>query len=85
VGDKRISKRTLDSGETVLHHPPDEAHPEGKQVLTDRVSPLKERLEAALEDNQRRHQEIGQVHLDRIEVKRAAQAEKGLPPEKSAV
>lgn len=85
MGDKRVSKRTLDSGETVLHHPPDDAHPDGKMVLTDRVSPLKERMDAALEENQRRHEEITQGHLDRIETKRTLQIEKGLPPEKSAV
>jgi hypothetical protein len=85
MGDKRPSIRTLDSGEKVTHFPADDAHPEGKMVLIRETSPLKDRLDAQLEENQRRHEAIKQDHLDRIAVKRADQQGKGLPPEKSHV
>lgn len=48
-------------------------------------SVLKARLEEQLEENQRRHEEIKAGHLDRIEVKKARQQDKGLPSEKSPV
>lgn len=85
MGDKRPSVRTLDSGEKVTHFPADDVHPDGKMVLIRETSPLKERLDAQLEENQRRHEAIKQDHLDRIAVKRADQQGKGLPPEKSHV
>lgn len=85
MGEKRISKRTLDSGEQVIHHPPDDQHPEGKMVLVRTGSPLRERLDAALEDNQTRHAEIHQAHADRIEAKKVAQFDRGLPSEKSPI
>lgn len=83
MGDKRISTRTLPSGERVHHFPPDEQHPEGKMVLLRETSPLRDRLEAQLEDNQRRHEALQAVHMERIEAKKSDQAAKGLPPEKS--
>lgn len=83
MGDKRVSIRTLPSGEKVHHHPPDDKHPEGKMVLIRETSPLRDRLEAALEDNQRRHEDLQAKHTERIEAKKAEQAAKGLPPEKS--
>lgn len=85
MGDKRVSKRTLDSGETVLHHPPSEEYPNGKQVLLPQGSPLRDRLDSRLVENQARHDEMQQALLDNIEIKKAAQEEKGLPPEKSAL
>jgi hypothetical protein len=84
MGEKRPSIRTLPSGERVTHHPPDEAHPEGKQVLIRDGSALKDRLDAQLAENKRRHEELKATHADRVETKRADQADKGLPPEKSA-
>lgn len=83
MGEKRASIRTLDSGEKVRHFPPDDQHPEGKMVLLRETSPLRDRLEAALEDNQRRHEALQAAHMERIETKKADQAAKGLPPEKS--
>lgn len=85
MGEQRISKRTLGSGEQVLHHPPDDAHPDGKQVLIREGSPLKDRLDASLADNQAAHQELMAAHTERIEVKKASQAAQGLPPDKSAI
>lgn len=85
MGDKRPSVRTLETGEKVTHYPADDAHPDGKMVLLRDTSVLKERLEAELEEKQRRHEAIKQDHLDRVEVKRADQRAKGLPPEKSHV
>lgn len=85
MGDKRISVRTLPSGEKVWHHPPDAAHPEGKMVLIREHSPLRERLHAAREENRRRHHELKRHHTHRIAHKRSAQIAKGTPPEKSPV
>lgn len=85
MGDKRISTRTLPDGTKCVHHPPDDEHPEGKLTLIREGSTLKDRLDAQLEENQMRHSTIQQVHLDRIEAKKANQRAKGMPPEKSVV
>lgn len=85
MGDKRISVRTLPSGERVFHHPPDAAHPEGKQVLIRGTSPLRERLHARHDEHRRRHHELHHAHTHRINHKRSAGAAKGLPSEKSPV
>lgn len=75
----------MPSGEKVRHHPPDEAHSEGKLELTHEGSALKDRLDAARDDNQRRHDHLKAVHTERIEDKKAEQADKGLPGEKSPI
>lgn len=82
MGSKRTSVRTLPSGEKVLHHPPDDAHPDGKMVLIPDSTAATQALEDLDEFNER-HAELKQAHLDRIETKRAAQRAKGLPAEKS--
>jgi hypothetical protein len=84
MGDKRVSIRTLPSGERVRHFPPDKEHPEGRMNLIQDTSPLRDKLDAAQEDNERRHQELQAVHRERIEAKKQRQQERGLPPEKSA-
>lgn len=83
MGDKRVSVRTLPDGSKVHHHPPDDSHPEGKQVLIPGPSALKARLEAQLEDNERRHRQLQQRHVDAIDAKKARQRDRGLAPEKS--
>ena len=85
MGNKRPSTRTLPSGEKVRSLPPSPGHPEGHEVLIRDSSPLRERLDARKEDNQRRHAVLAARHAERVEVKRAAQAEKGLAPEKSPI
>lgn len=82
MGEKRPSIRTLPSGERVTHHPADEVHPDGKMVLIRDGSPLKDRLDANLAENKRRHEELKASHADRVETKRADQQDKGLAPEK---
>ncbi len=67
------------------HHPPDDAHPGGRMNLIRETSPLREQLEASLSENRARHQALTQALLDRIDVKKVAQDDKGLPPEKSAI
>jgi hypothetical protein len=83
MGNKRSSTRTLPDGYSVRHSPPDAEHPEGRMDLIRDRSPLRERLDAALEDNQRRHAELKARHTERVEFKKVAQRAKGLPPEKS--
>lgn len=85
MGDKRVSVRTLPSGEQVNHYPPDERHPDGKQVLIPGPSPLKARLLAARAHRKLRHGAIHQGHLERIKVKVALQKAKGVPAEKSPI
>jgi hypothetical protein len=85
MGDKRISKRTLDNGETVWHHPPCDEHPEGKQVLHRESSSVRDRLDAQLAENKRRHAEIKDAHTESIDAKKSKQQEKGLPAEKSPI
>lgn len=85
MGEKRVSIRTLPSGERVNHFPPDERHPEGKQVLIRDGSPLKDRLIARRSHRKLRHGAIHQGHIDRIKVKVASQKAKGLPAEKSPI
>lgn len=85
MGDKRVSVRTLPSGEQVNHYPPDPRHPDGKQVLIPGPSALKERILAARSHRKVRHLAIHQGHIDRIKVKVASQKAKGLPAEKSPI
>jgi hypothetical protein len=85
VGDKRISIRTLPSGERVNHFPPDDRHPDGMLVLIRDHSALKDRLLAARPKRKLRHEAIHAGHIDRIKVKVANQKAKGLPPEKSPI
>lgn len=83
MGNQRVSVRTLSDGYRVRHHPPSKAHPDGHETLIHDHSPLRERLSANLDDNKRRHEALKAKHTERIQVKRDAQDEKGLPPEKS--
>lgn len=83
MGEKRVSVRTLPSGEKVLHHPPDDAHPDGKMVLIRDSNAATAALEATMDEFTERHDELKQAHFDRIETKKAAQRAKGLPAEKS--
>lgn len=85
MGDKKISIRTLPSGERVTHSPPDDLHPEGRMDLIADVSPLRDRLNAAREDHQARHAELKVTHTEAIALKKADQQAKGLPEEKSAI
>ena len=82
MGEKRESIRTLDNGSKVRHFPPDEQHPHGKMILIQESSPLKDRLEARREDNQRRYEQLQAQQSERIQVKKDRQSEKGLPNEK---
>lgn len=84
MGNQKISKRTLDSGEQVIHHPPDDAHPEGKQVLVAH-SALRDKLNSQVFDNQSAQADLIAVHQERIAAKIADQRDKGLPPDKSSI
>jgi hypothetical protein len=86
MGDKRVSIRTLPSGEKVRHYPPDEAHPEGKMMLTaDTPSPLCERLDNAIPGCMTRQGEQQAALQARIAIKQAAEQAAGVPPEKTVV
>lgn len=79
MGDKRVSVRTLPSGEKVTHHP------DGHQELIRDRSPLREKLAAKRDHKKHHHGLIHQAHLLRIERKQHRQRRKGLPSEKSPV
>ena len=86
MGDKRVSTRTLPSGEKVRHEPPDDAHPEGKMtLLSSPDTGLRQRLADALADNRDQAGQLKDAMIERIEAKRADQEAKGLPPEKSPI
>ena len=85
MGEKRVSTRTLPSGEKVLHHPPDEVHPEGKMTLIREGSSLRDQLNDSVEDDRGRQEELEAARLAVVEAKRADQIAKGLPPEKSSL
>lgn len=85
MGEKRVSTRTLPSGEKVQHHPPDEAHPEGKMTLIRESSSLRDLLDASVGEDQARLRELEDQRLEVIAAKRADQSAKGLPPEKSPI
>jgi hypothetical protein len=85
VGDKRVSIRTLPSGERVQHHPPDDRHPDGMLVLIPEGSALREKLDAQREEKRERHVAIHEGHQERVVTKVAAQQVKGLPSEKSPI
>ena len=84
MGDKRLSIRTLPDGYyKVTHHPPDDAHPQGKQVLLPGQSRLKERLLAAREDNKAKLAELHEAHYRKVAVRRASlAAHPAVPAEK---
>lgn len=84
MGDKKVSKRTLPSGEEVFHHPPDKDHPDGKQVLVrdPHASPMRRKLNDALGTNKAAHEELHQRRREAIERKRAAEDAAGVPPDK---
>lgn len=69
MGDKRVSIRTLPTGEKVKHHPPTDTHPEGRMVLIMETSPLKERLTAALADNQAAQKQLKERAAARLKAK----------------
>lgn len=79
MGTKRISIRTLPDGSKVKHHPPDEQHPDGKLVLIRETSPLRDRLEAQMEDNERRHRQLKDRQARRLQAKKDRQQNKGRP------
>lgn len=85
MGDKRVSQRTLDSGEVVTHYPPDDEHPEGKMELVEGDSVLRAAMVEAAPELQVQQDEIAMAQVAAIEDKRARQKRKGLPPEKSPV
>jgi len=83
MGEQRVSIRTLDDGTVVRHSPPDDEHPEGRMDLVTETSPLREELVGRRDDNKARQEELRALHAKRIADKKAAQAARGLPPEKS--
>lgn len=85
MGDKRVSTRTLPSGETCLHHPPDDQHPDGKLVLVRDCSPLRDKINDTRDEKKSRHDDLNAVHEVRINNKLARHKAKGLPPEKSPI
>lgn len=85
MGEKRVSTRTLPTGEKVLHHPPTDDHPEGKMTLIREGSSLRDQLNASLPDEQARMAELQAAQEAAVEAKRTDQLAKGLPPEKSAI
>ena len=85
MGEKRVSIRTLPSGERVRHSPPEAQHPQGRMYLIRDSSPLRDMLDAQLEQDKARHEELKAVHAERIAVKKQMQQAKGLSPEKSVI
>lgn len=85
MGEKRVSIRTLPSGERVTDYPPSADYPSGHQELIRDRSALRERLDEHREAKQARHDAIHARHVEAIEAKKARQAAAGLPPEKSAL
>ncbi len=83
MGEKRVSIRTLSDGTVVQHSPPDDQHPEGRMDLIREASPMREELQTREDDNKTRQAELKAIHAERIARKKAIQAAKGLPPEKS--
>lgn len=77
MGNKRNSIRTLADGSKATHKP------DGTMYLIRDRSPLREKLAAAREKKQRRHEAIHARHLQRIEVKKNKQQD--LPNEKSVI
>lgn len=77
MGQKRVSVRTLPSGERVKHSP------DGTQELIRDRSPLREKLAADREKKKQRHDAIHERHLQRIEIKKNKQQD--LPNEKSVI
>lgn len=69
MGEKKVSIRTLDSGEQVRHEPPDEDHPDGKMTLIPGQSALRERLEDSAEDKRERLAELANRQRNRLRSK----------------
>jgi hypothetical protein len=82
MGDKKVTIRTLPSGERVYHHPPDRLHPEGRQVLIRERSPLRDRLDARQPIDKARHAELKAHHQGKAATKRNRALSRGMPPEK---
>lgn len=74
MGDKRPSIRTLPDGYKIIHHPPSEAHPQGKMVLCPGQSRVRERLLAAHPAHREAHQKIKDRHYSLVERKRLSLA-----------
>lgn len=74
MGEKRISTRTLADGYRVTHHPPDDKHPKGKQVLCPGQGRLRERLLAVHDDHRETCRQLRERHHELIARKRASLA-----------
>jgi hypothetical protein len=85
VGDKRISIRTLPTGEKVEHHPSDHRHPDGKLVLIPGICPLKERHANMLGRHREHQRTLREGHQARALTKRELQRRGGIPAEKRHV
>jgi len=87
VGNIRVSVRTLPDGTKVRHHPPDKKHPDGMQSLVydPQVSTLRNKLLAHHKDHEKADKELRGHHRRRIDAKKKAQRNKGLPAEKSPI
>lgn len=83
MGDKRPSVRTLPDGYRVTHHPPDEAHPDGKMVLLRGQSRLRQRMREAHPEHRKAHKQLADRHTELVERKRASlAAHPAVPPSK---
>jgi hypothetical protein len=79
MGDKRISIRTLPTGEKVEHHP------DGRQVLIRDSSPLKVRHADMLGRHREHQRTLREGHQRRVDTKRELQRRGGIPAEKRHV
>lgn len=83
MGATRVSTRTLPDGYRVFHHPPDDRHPEGKQVLCPGQSRAREKLLAIEEDNKAASAAKRHHHQRKVHRKRASMAaHPAVPPSK---
>ena len=85
MGIKRVSIRTLPSGERVRHYPPCDKYPEGRMELIRDTSPLRERILARIDERKSRQAQRADRHADRVALKKERQQAKGLPSDKSPI
>ena len=86
MGKTRITRRTLPGGEHVLHHPPDDEHPEGKMVLcTPETNGLQQHFDCCRDDNQAKMDALRQAHQASVAALREAHDKGGVPGSKRCV
>lgn len=86
MGMKKVTIRTLATGEQAYHYPPDEKHPKGRLVLVPGQSGLSEDLLERREDDDNALRDLHIDHTRRIQDKIELEAaDPPVPPEKRFV